>query len=229
MVAGIKTRTNKKSHDGVPRTKTGRQDRRHLRGLASVHRIIEATIQLIAEDGLANVTMQRIAERIGSSNALVVFHFGSKEKLFHAVLEYLNDQYASLWEKTVNRPGIGPAGRLIAAIDCAQHFMHEHPDWVAVWVLFSSDRQTLQLDRMISVPNDRAYLAQARDLLAEVARDERRTDVDVETLAKGLNYLVQGAWYWDILNPEKSPSDAMRKTAMALLNHAFPKSFPEAG
>ena len=73
------------------------KDRRRERGEASVQRIIDATIELIAEEGLASVTMQRIAEHVGSSNALVVFHFRSKENLFRAVLQYLSDQYDELW------------------------------------------------------------------------------------------------------------------------------------
>src|SRR6476620_8272089 len=64
------------------------KDRRRERGEASVQRIIDATIELIAEEGLASLTMQRIAEHVGSSNALVVFHFRSKENLFRAVLQY---------------------------------------------------------------------------------------------------------------------------------------------
>ena len=209
----------------TPMTKTGRQDRRHLRGQASAQRIIDTTIRLIAEEGIAGVTMQRIAGEIGSSNALVVFHFGSKEKLFRAVLEHLNDQFARLWEETVNKPGLSAAERVVASIDCARHFRNQHPDWVSVWVLFGSDRQTMQLDRMISLPSDQAYLAQSRALLAEVARDGGYAGVDTDTLAEGLNYLVQDAWYWDTFNPDMARSDALHKTAMALLRQAFPNTF----
>ncbi|MCT7664697.1 TetR/AcrR family transcriptional regulator [Shinella kummerowiae] len=216
---------NDDADTATPMTKTGRQDRRHLRGQASAQRIIDTTIRLIADEGIAGVTMQRIAREIGSSNALVVFHFGSKEKLFRAVLEYLNEQFARLWEETVNAPDLSAAERVVASIDCARHFRHRHPDWVSVWVLFGSDRQTMQLDRLISLPSDKAYLAQSRALLAEVARDGGYENVDTDTLAEGLNYLVQGAWYWDTFNPDMARSDALHKTALALLRQAFPKSF----
>jgi AcrR family transcriptional regulator len=213
----------------APMTKAGKSDRRHLRGMASAQRIVDTTIRLIAEDGIASATMQRIAEHIGSSNALVVFHFGTKEKLFRAVLEYLNDQFARLWQETVLQPELSAPDRIVAAIDCARNFRLQHPDWVAVWVLFSSDRQTAQLDRMISLPFDHDYLAQTRDFLAEVARDGGYEGVDVDTLAEGLNYLVQGAWYWDTFNPERIRPDALHKTAMTLLRQAFPRSFRTAG
>lgn len=209
----------------TPMTKAGRKDRRHLRGQASVQRIIDTTIRLIAEEGIAGVTMQRIAGEIGSSNALVVFHFGSKEKLFRAVLEYLNDQFENLWQKTVWKPGLSAAERIVASIDCARHFRIQHPDWVTVWVLFGGDRQTMQLDRVISLPSDQAYLAQSRAFLTEVAHEGGYDGVDVDTLAEGLNYLVHGAWYWDTFNPDTVRSDALHATALALLRQAFPKSF----
>ena len=50
--------------DGAgPLTKSGRADRRHQRGQASLQRIIDATIATIAEEGLTAVTMQRVAAR----------------------------------------------------------------------------------------------------------------------------------------------------------------------
>lgn len=209
----------------TPMTKTGRKDGRHVRGQASVQRIIDTTIRLIAEEGISGVTMQRIAREIGSSNALVVFHFGSKEKLFRAVLEYLNDQFDSLWQRTVWKPGLSAAERVVASIDCARHFRIQHPDWVTVWVLFGGDRQTTQLDRIISLPSDQAYLAQSRAFLTEIAREGGYENVDIDTLAEGLNYLVHGAWYWDTFNPDTVRSDALHATALTLLRQAFPKSF----
>lgn len=209
-------------------TEPGPQDRRRLRGDASAQRIIDTTIDLIADEGVGSVTMQRIAARIGSSNALVVFHFGSKENLFRAVLQYLTDQYEKLWDATVRQPDAPPDQRLMAAIDCAQHFARQHPNWVSVWVAFSSDRKTIQLDRMISLPNDLAYNAESRALIAEIAQSGGYPNVDADMLSEGLNYLVQGAWYWDNINPGGATSDTMRRTALLLLRHAFPRHFPAA-
>ena len=204
-----------------PATKDGRR----LRGEDSAQRIIEATIDLIATDGLAGVTMQRIAARVGSSNALVVFHFGSKENLFRVVLQYLSDKFDELWTETVRRADIPPEQRLLEAINCARHFTREHPNWVSVWVVFSSDRKTMALDRMISLPNDLTYVAEVRTLISEIAQVCGYPDVDVDTISEGLNYLVQGAWFWDNLNPDAVRTDAMHKTALMLLTHVFPRHF----
>ncbi|MGB8814275.1 MAG: TetR/AcrR family transcriptional regulator [Paracoccaceae bacterium] len=201
-------------------------DRRRLRGDASAQRIIDATIGLIAVEGLAGVTMQRIAADVGSSNALVVFHFGSKDGLFRAVLQYLIDQYDQMWKREVRRPDLRPEHRLMGAVECARHFARQHPDWVAVWVAFSSDRKYILLDRQISLPNDLAYMAECRALMDQIAQTGGYGDVDTDTLAKGLNYLVHGAWFWDNIYPEGASSDVMQKTVMVLLSHSFPRHFP---
>ncbi|TGR32887.1 MULTISPECIES: TetR/AcrR family transcriptional regulator [unclassified Mesorhizobium] len=201
------------------------KDRRRERGEASVQRILDATIELIAEEGLASVTMQRIAEHVGSSNALVVFHFRSKENLFRAVLQYLSDQYDALWLALVRAPGLTPVERLLGAVDCAQRFARQHPKWVSVFVVFSSDRKSMQIYNEIGLPSDLAYTAEARELLVEIARDGGYGGVDIHTLSESLNYLVHGAWYWDHLNPSGRDTDVLRKTMLLLLHQAFPRHF----
>lgn len=53
------------------------------------------------------------------------------------------------------------------------------------------------------------------------------SDADVFRAAMAFE-MAQGGWYRDNANPEEKTPDAMRKTAMMLLNHAVPRHFPEA-
>lgn len=201
------------------------RDRRRERGEASVQRIIDATIELIAEEGLAGLTMQRIAQQVNGSTALVVFHFGSKENLLRAVLQYLSDQYEQLWAKQVRAPGLSAVQRLTGAVEFGQNFGRQHPKWVSVFVVFASDRKSMQLYHEIGLPGDLAYNMESRDLIAEIAREGGYDGVDAETLAEGLNYLVQGAWFWDHVNPKAADTDVLRKTMRGLLHQAFPRHF----
>ncbi|MCQ8872018.1 TetR/AcrR family transcriptional regulator [Mesorhizobium sp. LMG17149] len=217
---GATAKNGRAANDAAPP-----KDRRRERGEASVQRIIDATIELIAEEGLASVTMQRIAEHVGSSNALVVFHFRSKENLFRAVLQYLSDRYDELWVTLVRAPGLSPVERALGAVDCAQRFARQHPKWVSVFVVFSSDRKSMQIYNEIGLPSDLAYTAEARELLIEISRSGGYTGVDIDTLSESLNYLVHGAWYWDHLNPRGRDTNVLRKTMLLLLHQAFPRHF----
>ncbi len=69
-----------------------------------------------------------------------MIHFGTKDNLLRAVIQYLNDQFDQMWQTMVNVPGLTPAQRMLGAIDCARHFSRRHPDLVAVWVMVGADR-----------------------------------------------------------------------------------------
>lgn len=205
-----------------------RRDRRRERGEASVQRIIDAAIDLIADAGFSSLTMQAIAAQAGASNALVVFHFGNKENLLRAVLQYLSDQYDALWTTLVRAPGLSPVQRVQGAVECGRRFARQHPKWVSVFVIFGSDRKSMQIYKEIGLPGDLAYNAEASELLAEIVRLGNYTDVDPKTLSESLNYLVQGAWYWGHLNPPDRDSEVPAKTIATLLHHAFPRHFAPA-
>lgn len=213
----------------APRRTPPAKDGRRQRGEASVQRIIDTTIDLIAEEGLTGVTMQRIAEQLNSSNALVVFHFRSKENLFRAILQYLSDQYDALWASLVRRPDLSPVERVLGAVLCARRFARAHPKWVSVFVVFGSDRKSMQLYREIGLPSDLAYNAEVRALLATIAKTGGYRDADLDTLSEALNYMVQGAWFWDHLEPPGDRSDVLHKAALMLLHQTFPRHFDLTG
>lgn len=225
-MAQRKAATAEKQETGpVAGKRPARRDRRRERGEASIQRIIDAAIDLIADEGLSSLTMQGIAGQAGASNALVVFHFGNKENLLRAVLQYLSDQYDALWTKLVRAPGLSPVERVTGAVECGRRFSRQHPKWVSVFVIFGSDRKSMQIYKEIGLPGDLAYNAEASDLLAEIVRLGNYSGVDPKTLSESLNYLVQGAWYWGHLNPPDRDSEVPARTIATLLHHAFPRHF----
>jgi AcrR family transcriptional regulator len=51
--------------------------------------ILQATFDVAAQAGLGGVTVRAVAARAGVSHALILFHFGRKEVLLHALLEWM--------------------------------------------------------------------------------------------------------------------------------------------
>jgi AcrR family transcriptional regulator len=209
-----------------PRAKSAATDKRREKGEASSQRIVDAAIDLIANEGLANVTMQRIAAQVGVSSALVVFHFRNMENLYQAVLEHLSELYDALWERNVNAPGLTNAQRLFGAMDCAQTFMQQYPQGVSVLIAFSGDRKSMRIYRKIALPSDHAYLAIGRKLVDLIAEEGGYRNVDLDVVSESLNYLIYGSWLWDHIDNKASRAPMLRKCAMLLLEQAFPKHFP---
>ena len=71
-----------------PRGRTQEQRREE-----SVHSMVQAAIDLIAEKGVAGLTMAEVGIRAGYSRGLAHLHFGSKEKLLSECLEQLSRDF----------------------------------------------------------------------------------------------------------------------------------------
>ena len=54
--------------------------------------IIQATLELAAENGLGTVSMQQIADRVGITKASLYNHFSSREKIVEEMYEQLREE-----------------------------------------------------------------------------------------------------------------------------------------
>lgn len=57
--------------------------------------ILEATHRALCQHGYADLTIQDIAAESAKSKATIHYHYGTKEALFSAFLDYLYDQYTA--------------------------------------------------------------------------------------------------------------------------------------
>jgi TetR/AcrR family transcriptional regulator, regulator of cefoperazone and chloramphenicol sensitivity len=62
--------------------------RQPARTVETRRRLIEAALEVFAEDGFRNATIQRICARAGTNIAAAHYHFGGKERLYTAVFEH---------------------------------------------------------------------------------------------------------------------------------------------
>src|SRR3974390_3063592 len=70
-------------------------------------RLVEAVIEHFAEDGVADQSLRRIAEAIGTSHRMLLYHFGSKDGLLlevaRAVEARTQEQLAAVGEQSGGR------------------------------------------------------------------------------------------------------------------------------
>ena len=203
-----------------------KRDGRRERTEASKQLIIDVAIDLIAKEGLSHVTLQRVGALAKVSSALVVFHFGSKENLLQAVLQYLDQQFDKEWTGHVRAPGLTLAQRIAGGITCAVSFAEKHPKWVSVWISFCADSRTLALYRKTALPHDKAYMAECQDRFAQLIKEGGYAGIDPAELSERINSMVFGSWLWCHLNPRERRAHLLRLNAMALLEQLFPRHFP---
>src|ERR1035437_10329628 len=84
--------------------------------------ILRAAEESFATAGFVGATTRQVAARAGVNVATLYYHFGSKEKLYRAVLDA-----ASGAELTVPGGGRAPAERLAAVVEALWDFGAAHP------------------------------------------------------------------------------------------------------
>jgi AcrR family transcriptional regulator len=93
---------------------------RNLRAQAAADartRILDAAVDCIVRDGLAQVRMASIARTAGVSAGLLHYHFDTKELLFAEVLSYSHAASSELNDRALEVAGDGPAERLSSFLD----------------------------------------------------------------------------------------------------------------
>ncbi|MFJ9946115.1 TetR/AcrR family transcriptional regulator [Streptomyces erythrochromogenes] len=63
-------------------------------GQVAQERMLEEAMAAIAEDGLAALTMSKLADRLGTSGGHILYYFGSKDRLLLEALRWSEEQLA---------------------------------------------------------------------------------------------------------------------------------------
>src|SRR3954470_2826550 len=99
--------------------------------MASQAKILEAARGEFALHGYS-ARLQDIAERAGLTHPTLLYHFGSKERLYAAVIEQAMEDWAAVTSVAVAGAPRGFA-RLAALIDAGLEFFASHHDFVVIW------------------------------------------------------------------------------------------------
>jgi AcrR family transcriptional regulator len=99
--------------------------------MASQDRILEAARGEFAQHGYA-ARLQDIAERAGLTHPTLLYHFGSKEKLYAAVIEQAMLDWAAVTSRAVSAAPVG-FDRVAALVAAAMEFFATHHDFVVIW------------------------------------------------------------------------------------------------
>lgn len=108
--------------------------------------LLDALIAYLLKHGLADLSLRPMAAEIGTSARLLLFHFGSKEKLLAEVLEEMQARL----QRSLEQLRAGDSGLRRAPL------LREFWDWTLEKRNFSSLRLLYQL-HILAVQNPRTY------------------------------------------------------------------------
>lgn len=202
------------------------KDGRRARGETSRRAIIEAAVACIAENGLCDTTLNRVAQGANVSRSLVIFHFKSKDGLLVDVLNYLGADYTRGWDAALADDGAPTNERLFRLLEFDLRFAAERPDILSVWHSFWGEAKGSTLYREVAFPRDQGYRKDLTDLLRLLADEGEYTDVEPETVEAGIWSMTLGLWLDAHLNPGFDIYTRGLQVINVYLQAVFPRHFP---
>jgi len=173
------------------------------------------------------LTLDRVAERVGISRGLVVFHFKSKKKLVEEVLHYLGLQYSGGWYEIVAEKDEDDVSKLLRLIEYDIRFACENPKYVSAWHAFWGDAKGNQLFHELVVPREEGYTADMASLLEKISDAGGYNKQDLPTITRGLVAMMFGIWTQLHLNPGVDDCSINTDAVRLFLRKMFPNtSFP---
>jgi AcrR family transcriptional regulator len=164
-------------------------------------RILEAACELIAEDGIDEVRIARVAQRAGASTSLVHHYFSTREELLEQALVHSFEQAGV--ERFDGEPATGSAVEgLAAAIRESLPYPggqeREWVLWVELWL------------RAVREPDLRPVAARLYDRYRRWMADVITAGVDVERAANLAVALLDGAGVRALLGDPEMDVEAAR-------------------
>jgi TetR/AcrR family transcriptional repressor of bet genes len=194
---------------------------KHLRR----EQLLEATIETIASRGFSRTTLGHIAKKVGLSQGIVNFYFKSKDALLLETLNFLAEEYETVWRRAVAATGSDAVAALNAIIETDLGPEVCNRKKVAVWVAFWSEAQCQpQYRRLCSQLSD-DYFDQVREIVAQLIEQGQYEHYDADAIARGLNSMVNGLWLELMVDPKHFDRDAAKRACQTYLASVFPTEF----
>ena len=202
-----------------PRTMTRAEQK-----MLTQQRVIDATLDIIAREGLSGVTMAKIAATAGFSKGTGNFHFQSKKQLLRETLRSLQGEFEATWRAAVAEAGPSPVRQLCALIQSMLQPPIANPDRLSVWFAFWGENPSRSTYREICATPDREWQAAIEKLLQQIAGDNMsQLGMSLRTITFSLTAMMTGCWLESILSPDFFELKDAIRACYAYLASFFPE------
>lgn len=179
--------------------------------------ILDAAAQVIGRRGLCETRIADIASVAGTSSALVLYYFGSKDRLLAEALTYADERF---YDETV--AGLSEVGsardRLVRLIDLSCPYEREG-DRLDTWVLWLELWNRAPRDAEVAGSRHRLD-RRWRDAIADIVRDGIATGefqaVDADDFALRFASLVDGLAIQVVLDDPDVPRSRMLEVCLRI-------------
>jgi len=186
-------------------------------------KLLDATIDIIADEGIAGVTMAKVAGRTGLSRGICNYHFDTKEQLMLEAFRMLYQEHEQAWRKTLSDLDESPESRLKAHVETMLSPPIADHKKLAVWMAFWGVTPHRKTYLAICESIDREYEAEVEGLLRQLSGgDETVNGMGLQAISVTLTSMIDGFWVNYLISPGcLAPKDAVN-ACLAFLSSFFP-------
>jgi len=157
--------------------------------------LIDAAIESIVENGLANTTLATVSKASGLSQGTAVFYFTSKEALLYETFRYRLDEYRTALMNALDSAGSDPVDRVVArafaAIDPQLLTRRDLAFWSSFWPEASRNATLNAISKQYDAERQKVMLSLCEDAQAYIGDSSIWTP---ELVAAALETMIEGVW-----------------------------------
>ncbi|MBL6966161.1 MAG: TetR family transcriptional regulator [Anaerolineales bacterium] len=176
-------------------------------------KIFKACSRILQREGLANLTLETVADEAGLSKGGLLYHFPTKTALVEGLFEYHNNEFEERLQELAEREGDKPGAWLRAYAKASIEQMSD-PDNVSLYAsLFAAEERYASAHRLM---RDKYFAWQKRI-------DACRLDSDWAMLVR---FAVDGLWFAEM--HRYAPPDIERRDRIVamILDLTHEKNIP---
>ena len=190
-------------------------------------KIIDATVDVITEYGIAGITIAKVVERAGVSMGLVNVHFTSKDSLLTQVLQQMADDYTAHWRAVLEAASPDPVEQLKALVlaDFDPSILNRRT--LGVWFAFRAQARARPEYVELVGSREREQMRKTIELFTQINQLSGQQH-DPQILALALTTKLDGIWTDYFLYPEEFERDRALKAVFMFLGAIYPDYFKDA-
>lgn len=201
------------------------EGKRDKKKAAHKEKLIDATIQSIAQHGYAATTVSTIQTMSGLSRGMINLHFSSKEVLFQAALKRLANHYETFWRAALIKGGTKPAKQLFSVIESDLSDDVLKSEMLPVWFSFRSEAHIHPEYLTLYGTRDSQYTQMLSTICADLARAQGENGTYAEDSASGIYAMIEGFWVEAFLHPESFNKARAIRVLKTFVKSRFPNCF----
>lgn len=195
--------------------------------------LIEATLDCVAELGIAGTSVSTIIERAGLSRGMIHLHFNGKDGLMDAAIEHASAEYYQnlyvLLEQV--RPEAWPQERIEAIIrsDLGETILNRYN--VSIWYAFRGEARVRESIRSFSDTRDKRLRSLLNEAFLSICQTTGTADPaqTARDATHGTLAFLEGMWTDYLIHPDAFDRDEACRIIFRFLSALFPRHFDLAG